>query len=80
MDSTSAPVLRNSRTKAVFLGLKALVSTRRDKLYFKMEDDPTHYKYHDKINMGNPKSLLPRKKFYRARAHCNPLSDAQFPV
>ena len=28
-------------------------------------------------NQGNS---LPRKKFYRARAHCNPLSDSQFPV
>ena len=23
---------------------------------------------------------LPRKKFYRARAHCNPLSDSHFSV
>ncbi|TQD92514.1 hypothetical protein C1H46_021929 [Malus baccata] len=23
---------------------------------------------------------LPRKRFYRARAHCNPLSDSHFPV
>ncbi|MCL7023565.1 hypothetical protein MKW94_023875 [Papaver nudicaule] len=33
---------------------------------------------------GKPKSNssngLPRKRFYRARAHCNPLSDSHFPV
>ena len=30
--------------------------------------------------MGAQGNSLPRKKFYRARAHCNPLSDSQFPV
>ena len=27
-----------------------------------------------------PPKMFPRKKFYRARAHCNPLSDARFSV
>jgi tRNA (guanine-N7-)-methyltransferase len=30
--------------------------------------------------MAPKKSSLPRKRFYRARAHSNPLSDSQFPV
>ena len=29
---------------------------------------------------NNEGTSLPRKKFYRARAHCNPLSDSFFPV
>lgn len=29
---------------------------------------------------GKQKGQLPKKRFYRARAHSNPLSDAQFAV
>lgn len=29
---------------------------------------------------GKQKGNLPKKRFYRARAHSNPLSDAQFAV
>ena len=32
------------------------------------------------VAMAPRKSGLPRKRFYRARAHSNPLSDSQFPV
>eukprot|EP00249_Psilotum_nudum_P017344 c26273_g1_i1 orf=526-1449(-) len=31
-------------------------------------------------SLGGGKSGLPRKRFYRARAHSNPLSDSHFPV
>lgn len=34
-----------------------------------------------KVNTkSNNSTGLPRKRFYRARAHCNPLSDSHFPV
>ncbi|KAK4368292.1 hypothetical protein RND71_012084 [Anisodus tanguticus] len=35
-----------------------------------MGENPTH----------NKKTGLPRKRFYRARAHSNPLSDSHFPI
>lgn len=32
------------------------------------------------VPVNNQGTSLPRKKFFRARAHCNPLSDSTFPV
>lgn len=32
------------------------------------------------VNAGKQKGQLPKKRFYRARAHSNPLSDCQFSV
>lgn len=32
------------------------------------------------VKAGKQKGQLPKKRFYRARAHSNPLSDCQFSV
>uniref|UniRef100_A0A6U0J4P5 tRNA (guanine-N(7)-)-methyltransferase n=2 Tax=Micromonas pusilla TaxID=38833 RepID=A0A6U0J4P5_MICPS len=34
----------------------------------------------DNAAVNNQDNALPRKKFYRARAHCNPLSDSHIPT
>ena len=79
----SSPSQRhNSRVFSLLFRQKArgAVAAEPPKLENMTGEGPVKRQRQEVAVVNNQGNSLPRKKFYRARAHCNPLSDSQFPV